>query len=82
LKRSSKEKRKREDIEGESSGIEDKENGLEAEASPINVQDPDIVQSKGAPKRLKNFLDRPNKRRCSECKATDHDKRTCPKIKR
>jgi len=75
-------KRKREDIEGESSGIEDKENGLEAEASPINVQDPDIVQSKGAPKRFKNFLDRPNKRRCSECKATDHDKWTCPKIKR
>ncbi|RLN42820.1 hypothetical protein C2845_PM01G46690 [Panicum miliaceum] len=82
LEHEHKEKRKREDIDGESRTTEDQDNNLEADASPINVQDPEIVQSKGAPKRFKNFLDRPNKRRCSECKATDHDKRTCPKIKR
>ncbi|RLN30944.1 hypothetical protein C2845_PM05G12950 [Panicum miliaceum] len=82
LEHEHKEKRKREDTDGESRTTEDQDNNLEAEASPINVQDPEIVQSKGAPKRFKNFLDMPNKRRCSECKATDHDKRTCPKIKR
>lgn len=57
-------------------------NNLKEEASPINVLDPEPVQSKGAPKKLKSFLDKPKKRRCSECKSNDHDKRTCPKIKR
>ncbi|RLN35768.1 hypothetical protein C2845_PM03G33830 [Panicum miliaceum] len=67
LEHEHKEKIKREDIDGESRTNEDQDNNLEAEASPINVQDPKIVQSKGAPKRFKNFLDRPIKRRCSEC---------------
>lgn len=77
-----KEKRKRDDIDGESSTLEEQENNFEAEAVPINVQDPKLVQSKGAPKRIKSFLNKRIIRRCSECKSTDHDKRTCPKIRR
>lgn len=82
LERKRKEKRKRDDIDGESHTHEEQESNLEAEAAPINVQDPEQVQSKGAPKKMKSFLDKRTIRRCSECKAIDHDKRTCPKIKR
>ncbi|CAN6202695.1 unnamed protein product [Urochloa humidicola] len=76
------EKRKRNDIDGECSRAEDQDNNVEAEAAQINVQDPEIVRGKGATKRMKSFLDKPVVRRCSKCKATDHDKRTCPEIKR
>jgi hypothetical protein len=64
-------KRKRDEMDGKSSK-------LEADEDALNVLDPEPVQSKGAPKKMKSFLDKPL-RRCSECKATDHDKRTCPK---
>ncbi|CAN6303481.1 unnamed protein product [Urochloa humidicola] len=76
------EKRKRDDVDGECSRAEDQDNNLEAEVEHIHVLDPETVQGKGAPKRMKGFLDKPAKRRCSQCKAIDHDKRTCPQIKR
>ncbi|CAL4993953.1 unnamed protein product [Urochloa decumbens] len=83
LEHERKEKRKRDDIDGEFSTHADQDNNLKPNATPINVQDPETVQSKGAPKRMKNFLDQPKpKRRCSECKSTEHDIRTCPRIKR
>ncbi|CAL5034850.1 unnamed protein product [Urochloa decumbens] len=76
------EKRKRDDIDGECSHADNHDNNVEAEAEQINVQDPETVQGKGAPKRMKGFLEKPAIRRCSQCKAIDHDTRTCPKIKR
>ncbi|CAL4992857.1 unnamed protein product [Urochloa decumbens] len=83
LEHERKEKRKRDDIDGEFSTHADQDNNLKPNATPINVQDPETVQSKGAPKRMKSFLDQPKpKRRCSECKSTEHDIRTCPRIKR
>lgn len=74
-------KRKRDEMDGKSSNPEGQDNKLEADEDALNVLDPEPVQSKGAPKKMKSFLDKPL-RRCSECKATDHDKRTCPKKKR
>ncbi|KAL6848845.1 hypothetical protein ACP4OV_021428 [Aristida adscensionis] len=60
-------------------GNEQQDNNLAEEAPPIHVQDPVQVMSKGAPKRMKSFLDKKRVRQCSECKGTDHDKRTCLK---
>lgn len=60
----------------------DEEINVESKKSPVNVLDPEQVQSKGAPKRFKSFMERRPKRKCSECQSIDHDKRTCPKVKR
>ncbi|KAL5207804.1 hypothetical protein ABZP36_032239 [Zizania latifolia] len=47
------------------------------EASSLNVQDPEQILCRGAPKRLKSFQDKKRTRRCSQCKGTDHDERNC-----
>jgi len=75
-------KRTRDGVDNKSSCPVGEENHLDAEASPINVLDPEPVQSKGAPKKFKSFMDKPKKRRCSECSSPDHDRRTCPKLRR
>jgi len=75
-------KRKSDEMNGKSSNPGGQENNLEVDEDALNILDPEPVQSKGAPKKMKSFLDKPKVRKCSGCKATDHDKRTCPKKKR
>ncbi|MED6121955.1 hypothetical protein PIB30_117136 [Stylosanthes scabra] len=51
--------------------------------TPLNprgvVRDPNVAKTKGAPKYSKRIH---NKRLCTECKNTGHNKRKCPDVKR
>ncbi|PQQ03120.1 protein FAR-RED IMPAIRED RESPONSE 1-like [Prunus yedoensis var. nudiflora] len=52
-------------------------------SSQVRIKDPHRVKPKGRARRVKGQKEKAaegHKRRCSECRKTDHDRRSCPKL--
>ena len=59
-------------------------NGEVGTSSPqVRMKDPHRVKAKGSAKRVKGQKEtasKRQKRRCTECRKTDHDIQSCPKL--
>ncbi|PQP93047.1 uncharacterized protein Pyn_14328 [Prunus yedoensis var. nudiflora] len=64
--------------------VEDTPNGeVGTSSSQVRIKDPHRVKPKGRARRVKGQKEKAaegHKRRCSECRKTDHDRRSCPKL--
>ncbi|PQP95692.1 protein FAR-RED IMPAIRED RESPONSE 1-like [Prunus yedoensis var. nudiflora] len=64
--------------------VEEEPNGeVGTSSSQVRIKDPHRVKPKGRARRVKGQKEKAaegHKRRCSECRKTDHDRRSCPKL--
>ncbi|XP_021829969.1 protein FAR1-RELATED SEQUENCE 9-like [Prunus avium] len=64
--------------------VEEEPNGeVGTSSSQVRMKDPLRVKAKGRARRVKGQKEKAtkgHKRRCSECRKTDHDRRSCPKL--
>ncbi|KAL6269599.1 hypothetical protein ACE6H2_026510 [Prunus campanulata] len=64
--------------------VEEEPNGeVGTSSSQVRIKDPHRVKPKGHARRVKGQKEKAaegHKRRCSECRKTDHDRRSCPKL--